>query len=204
MRYDESVSMSTERTITFASASALLLGLALLGGCKGGDAPRTTVAARQPRDTVTSASGSAPFYEGLIQEYRTVLAGDPNNLAANIAMGNALYDAGKWKEAITYYDQALRLNPHNADVVTDMGTCYRNLGMADAAVREYTRALRIDPAHQNALYNLGIVYSEDKKDPARAIPYWERLLEIAPKHPQAQHLRSSLENLRRTLKRGAQ
>ncbi len=195
--------MRTVRTNTFASAAALLLGLTLLGGCKGGDAPRTTAAARQQPDAAAPGRGNTPFYEGLIQEYGSVLAGDPENLAANIAMANALYDAGRWKEAITYYDHALRLNPHNADVVTDLGTCYRNLGMADDAVREYTRALRIDPAHQSALYNLGVVYARDKKDPARAIRYWERLLKIAPKHPQAPALRSSIADLRRTMRSGA-
>ena len=91
------------------------------------------------------------------------------------------------------------LNPHNADVVTDRGTCYRNLGMTDEAVREYHRALRIDETNQNALYSLGVVYSHDKKDLAKAIVFWERLLQVAPKHPRANDIHASIEGFRRAL-----
>ncbi len=181
---------------------AALLGAALLSGCQGSDVPKTADSGQAPLETVTSDHGLTPYYYGLIEEYRSVLAQDPHNLAANIALGNALYDAGQWREAITYYDQALRLNPHNADVVTDKGTCYRNMGMTEAAVQEYQQALKIDPTHQNALYNLGVLYSHDKKDLAKAIGYWQKLLDIAPKHPQADYINASLANFRRSLKQG--
>jgi tetratricopeptide (TPR) repeat protein len=195
--------MSVLRHCNGPIAAAAFLALVLVPGCKGNDAPKTATNDRSPLETVTSDHGLTPYYYGLIEEYQSVLAEDPHNLAANIALGNALYDAGQWKDAIKYYDQALRLNPHNADVVTDKGTCYRNLGMTDAAVREYLEALRIDPAHQSALYNLGILYSHDKKDLVKAIEYWQRLLDIAPKHPQSDYIRASLDNFRRNLKRGA-
>ncbi len=195
--------MNRERPITGGSALAALVILFLLAGCKGEDTPRTAASDRLPLKTVTSDHGLTPYYHGLIEEYRTVLADDPQNLAATIGLANALYDAGQWTDAIGYYDRALRMNPHNADLVTDKGTCYRNIGMIDEAAREYLRALQIDPTHQNALFNLGIVYSQDKKDRAGAARYWRRLLEIAPNHPQADYIRASLENFRRTVRKGA-
>ncbi len=203
MRYDTAVPMNSERTITGRSAFSVIVGLVLLSGCSGGDAPKTGTGDRRQLSSVASDHGLTPYYYGLVEEYQSVLAGDPDNIAANIGMGNALYEAGQWREAITYYDRALRLDPHNADVITDKGTCYRNLGMYDAAVREYQTALRIDPAHQNALYSLGILYSHDKKNLAKAIEYWNRLLDIAPKHPQADQIHASLDNFRRALRKGA-
>ncbi len=195
--------MSTASEIAGRSALAAIVVLSLLSGCKGGDGAKTGQDDQVPLETVTSEHGLAPYYYGLVEEYRSVLAEDPHNLAANIGMANALYDAGQWRDAIKYYDQALRLNPHNADVVTDMGTCYRNLGMIDEAAREYQQALRIDPVHQNALFNLGVLYSHDKRDLRKAIQYWGRLLEIAPKHPQADYIHASLDNFRRAGRKGA-
>lgn len=184
---------------SYRGAAAAVLALLLVAGCKGGDAPGTGKDTQAPLETVTSDHGLAPYYYGLIEEYRSVLAEDPHNLAANIGLGNALFDAGQWRDAIKYYDQALRLNPHNADVVTDKGTCYRNLGMTDEALREYEHAITIDPTHQNALYNLGIVYSHEKKNGAKAVYYWQKLLDIAPKHPQADYIHATIDNFRRTL-----
>ncbi len=197
--------MTSERSITCSSFIVGCLALAVLSGCSKGDEPKTTAPAIEQTsvEAVTSDHGLAPYYYGLIEEYRSVLAEDPHNLAANIGMGNALYDAGQWRDAIKYYDQSLRLNPHNADVVTDKGTCFRNMAMTDAAVQEYLRALRIDPGHQNALYNLGVVYAHDKKDMVTAMKYWEKLLDIAPKHPQADYIHESLSNFRKSIQKGA-
>jgi tetratricopeptide (TPR) repeat protein len=192
------------RMIRRGVAVAGLIGLACAAGCKNESASRSSSRQVAPIQSATSDHGLSPHYEGLIEDYGSVLAEDPDNLAANIAMANAFYDAGEWRHAISYYDRALRLNPHNADVITDRATCYRNLGMTDEAVRDYRLALRVEPTHQNALYNLGIVYAHDKKDLSKAIKYWERLLEVAPKYPRADYLRASIDGFRRSLKKGSQ
>jgi tetratricopeptide (TPR) repeat protein len=193
------------RTLCRGIAAAGLITLAFAAACKKNElSSQASDRQNTPIQTATSDHGLSPDYGGLIAEYRSVLAEDPDNLAANIAMANALYDSGQWRDAIPYYDRALQLNPHNADVITDKGTCYRNLGMTDEAVRDYRLALRVEPTHQNALYNLGVVYAYDRKDFAKAITYWERLLEVAPKHPQADYLHSSISGFRRALKKGSQ
>jgi tetratricopeptide (TPR) repeat protein len=179
---------------------AVIIAAVLAGGCTGGqtasdggdDASQKTV----------DGQGQSPYYYGLIEEYRSILAEDPNNLAAIIALANALYDADQWREAIRFYEQALQLNPSNADLITDMGTCYRNLGMADQAIKVYERALAIEPSHQNTLFNLGVVYGYDKKNYRKAIALWERLLHLAPKYPKASEIQASLAGFRRLLKEG--
>jgi tetratricopeptide (TPR) repeat protein len=70
----------------------------------------------------------SPYYSGLIEEYRTILAGDPNNLTAITALGNAYFENGQWKETITMYERALIVDPRNVDVRTDPGNAYRNIG----------------------------------------------------------------------------
>lgn len=192
------------RTNTPLLAPAVLAGVMLFlpaaGGCSK-DEPKQAVAGRVPGPEGRAAAdkGQEPYYHGLIEEYRNVLAEDPRNLAAIIALGNALYDAGQWREAIQYYDRALSMNPHLADVITDMGTCFRNLGMPDKAIAQYQRALSIEPVHQGALYNMGIVYGFDRKEYGRAIQYWQQLLHVAPKHPKSQYLHATMAQFRKAM-----
>jgi tetratricopeptide (TPR) repeat protein len=183
-------------------APVLLAGAVLCvfaaGGCRNNEQKPSGRA-----DRPVAEKGQTPYYYGLIEEYQNVLAGDPHNLAAFIALGNAYSDAAQWQLAAQYYEQALRLNPHLADVVTDMGTCYRNLGMPDRAITQYEKALTIEPTHQNALFNLGIVYGFDRKEFARAIAYWEQLLHVSPKHPQAEYLQATMAQFRKAMKQKA-
>src|SRR5512137_1753614 len=178
--------------------TVVLLCVLAAGGCKKDEQKGSG-----PTEHSTAAKGQKPYYYGLIEEYQNVLAGDPHNLAALIALGNAYFDAAQWKLAVQYYEQALRLNPHLADVVTDMGICFRNLGMPDRAITQYEKALTMEPAHQNALFNLGIVYGFDRKDYARAIAYWEQLLHVAPKHSQAEYLQATMAQFKKAMRQGA-
>lgn len=164
-------------------SAAIGLGLALLLPACSKTGKDNAAAPGQPAEV------RAPYYYGLIEEYKRILAEDPNNLAAIIALGNAYFDSGQWKEAISYYENALRIEPRNADVRTDMGTAYRNMGFPDRALQEYQKALSFEPWHQNARYNIGVVYAYDKKDYAAAIRVWEDLLRHSPNHPRAEQMR---------------
>lgn len=186
----------------FVSSSAIAVAaLFATAGCK----QEAETASRQTtsQEAASSKEEVTPYYQGLIEEYRTVLAEDPHNLAATIALGNAFYDAGRWQGAIQYYERALRIDPHSVDAMTDMGTCYRNLGVLDKAIETYLRVIAIEPNHLNALFNLGIIYGEDKKDYRKAVKYWEHLLHLSPKHPQADNIRVSIHAYKQMLRKKA-
>ena len=179
--------------------AGVLLALTITGGCR--DRQKDAAGPdHHASEQAAAEQNKTPYFYGLIEEYRNVLAEDPHNLAAIIALGNAYFDAGQWKQAIHYNEQALLLDPANADVITDTGTCYRNLGMPDRAIAEYERALRSEPTHQNALFNLGIVYGYDRKNYAMAIRYWERLLHVSPKHPRADYLQANIAQFKKAMR----
>lgn len=167
--------------------------LALLSGCTGADGKKNQPAKTKDAKQETSQQ---PYYYGLIEEYRTILEEDPHNRAATIALGNAFFDSGNWKEAIAYYERAVRLEPHDPDILTDLGTCYRNIGLPDRAIEQYRRALQYNPGHLNARYNLGVVYAYDKKDHARAVREWEELLRIAPGFRHADMMRQAIKSFK--------
>lgn len=178
---------------------AAVLCVPLLAGCGKTDV-RQSSSAPAALDGQSEQS-RPPHYAGLIAEYRSVLDKEPDNLVALIALGNAYFDSGEWKKAISRYEQALRIDPRNADVRTDNGTAYRNMGRIDRALAEYRLALQHDPVHVNARYNMGIVYAYDRKDLKAAVRVWDELLRLAPNHPQADYVRSSVAAFREQLKR---
>lgn len=186
------------KVFTIVAAAALLL----VAGCRKAEEKKTMPVPVAVGHLERSETNQRPYYYGLIEEYRTILAEDPNNLAAIIGLGNAYSETASWSEAIHYYEQALKLDPKNADVRSDMGTAYRNIGMPDRALSEYRLALQHQPGNLNARYNMGIVYAFDLRDYKVAIHLWENILRIAPNHPQSAYMRTCIASFRKTLRKG--
>jgi len=178
--------------------AAALASFALFAACKNSGENKAPVV---PAEAAQEPQSKVPYYYGLIEEYQTILAEDPHNLAAVIGLGNAYFDSGAWREAITQYERALKLDPRNADVLTDMGTCFRNLGMPERALSEYRKALQFEPGHLNARYNMGVIYAYDLKDYAVAIHVWQELLRLSPNHPHAEYMRSCIATFKKSLKK---
>ncbi|HEY6011743.1 MAG TPA: tetratricopeptide repeat protein [Nitrospirota bacterium] len=179
-----------------------VLSFLLPAGCKKTDEKQIPVLHPVAEHPGASPQVRDPNYAGLIEEYRAVLREDPNNLAAIIALGNAYYDSGMWRDAIRFYTHALAHDPQNADVRTDMGTAYRNLGNPERALAEYRLALNAAPGHLDALYNMGIVYAFDIKNYTVAIHIWEDFLRLAPNHPRANDIRTLIASIKKTPAKG--
>ncbi len=184
---------------TIALAAVLFL---VLTGCKDTRPGSRKTISPAIEHTHSQDMAPHPYYYGLIEEYRTTLAGDPRNLAALIGLGHAYSDSGAWREAIVQYDLALKIDPRNADVLTDLGIAYRNMGMIDQALEQYRRALEYEPGHLNARYNLGMVYGFDLGNYTLAIHIWEEVLRLAPNHPNAVQMRTNIRGFQQMVKKG--
>jgi tetratricopeptide (TPR) repeat protein len=152
--------------------------------------------AASPVATAASApapSSNAPaINEQELQAYRDILKNDPKNVRAATELGNRLYDAGRYADAITYYRQALANDPKNIGVSTDLATAMWYSGDADGAIAQFQQSLAIDPAHAQTLFNMGIVKSQGKNDPKGAVEAWEKLLASNPGYPEADRVRRLL------------
>ncbi len=154
----------------------------------------------QETHQVERSARQAPYYPGLIEEYRLLVAEDRHNFAALVALGNAYFDNRDWKKAIEVYQKALAITPHDSDVRSALGTAYRNLGMIDQALSEYRLTLRYDPGNLDARYYMGIVYAYDKKDYRDAVRVWQEILNLAPNYPEAERIRSTIASLNKKIK----
>ena len=167
----------------------------LLGAGSAPPAPGAgTIAAVAPQ-----GSAQPVLNESELQGYRNILASDPKNAKAATELGNRLYDAGRYAEAIPYYQQAFANDPRNINVSTDLGTAIWYAGRADDALGQFKKSLALDPKHPQTLFNVGIVRSDGKQDAAGAIQAWETLLIANPSYPDASKVRTLIDNAKQKL-----
>ena len=104
----------------------------------------------------------------------------PRNVALTTNLANKYYDAGRYEDAIRYYQKVLTLDTRNISVLTDLGTAHFYAGRPDEAIGFYNRSLEIDSRHVQSLHNLVIVNLQGKKDTAAASMALERLKSVDP------------------------
>lgn len=133
-----------------------------------------------------------------LQAYRDILKADPKNVRAATELGNKLYDAGRYLEAIIYYELAFKLDPKNVNLSTDLGTALWYSGKPDEALAQFEKSLAINPKHPPTLFNRGIVRMDGKNDPVGALRSWEELQKADPSY-ETIRVQNLIEGARRQL-----
>ncbi|HUE84996.1 MAG TPA: tetratricopeptide repeat protein [Vicinamibacterales bacterium] len=159
-------------------------------------APVVQQAAAAPAGAGGAASQAMPLDEGRAQAMRTAAEQNPGDAKSRVELGNMYFDAERYNDAITWYEDALRINPADPNVSTDLGVAYYYTNQADKAVAQFEQSLKADPKHTKTLLNLGIVKAFGKQDLTGAAEAWQQVVAIAPDSPEGQAARKALEGLR--------
>ncbi|MEM9832431.1 MAG: tetratricopeptide repeat protein [Bacteroidota bacterium] len=77
--------------------------------------------------------------------------------------GMVLHQSGKYQEAISAYNTALRQAPSNADLYLQRGFSREKLSQLQDALQDYTQAIGLDSRLEKAYLNRGNVYYKLKK-----------------------------------------
>lgn len=208
-------SQSVSGTAWIFLVAGLLCGGAIGYTLHGAVAPREEGGApRGPADVMAGAQAGQGMPEGqapqgqmpqgamppevlkMISDYRQRLATNPDDVEANIGMGNLFFDSNQWEKAVDSYQRALSKTPDNDDVRVDMAVALHNLGQNAKAKEEMERVTRNNPSHRNAWLNLGVV-SVEMGDRASAINAWEQYLKLEPNGPHSASIRAQIEDLKR-------
>jgi tetratricopeptide (TPR) repeat protein len=121
----------------------------------------------------------------ILTEYFSI--GEPQQQVTTkdwVDQGNALYDQGKYDEAVQAYDKAIEVNPENADTWYNKGLALERQNKYNEAIQAYDKAIELDPKDADAWSAKGAALnSQDKYD--EAIQAYDKAIEIDPRYADA-------------------
>ena len=144
-----------------------------------------------------------------VAQAESQLAARPGDLSQREQLGNLYYDLGEARarigdaagarqaflRAIEQYEVVRQAGTATPDVLTDLGTMYYRSGQPGRAVKAFEEAVAKDPRHRNAWMNMGVVKRESLNDETGAREAWQRFLEISPAGPDAERVRTWLNQV---------
>jgi protein O-mannosyl-transferase len=123
-------------------------------------------------------------YRSGLSIWSDTVAKRPNNVRALNNLGFVLADAGRAREAIARYEQALRLKPDFAPAHLNLGNALSRMGRLPEAVQHYEEALRLKPDYAEAHYGLGNALTRAGRA-REAVAHYEEALRLRPDYPEA-------------------
>jgi len=110
-------------------------------------------------------------------------------------LGLKLYREKKYDEAVSEFEQAVKLDPKNATMSNNLGFTLYKFEKYDESVVWLRKALKIDPQRAVAYANLADAYMKMGKT-TEARQYYEKYAEMAPNSPSIDYVRKKIEELK--------
>lgn len=106
----------------------------------------------------------------------------------------------KFKEAIAYLDEALRLEPQCVRAFYGRGLAWHSLNEAEKAFSDYDEAIRLDPSLARAYLNRGTLRSA-RSEPEEAITDYTEAIRLDPRDAHAYRFRGQAWSQQRELEK---
>ena len=170
----------------------------IVGSQQGSGRPAAPAPAVQSQASGGAATPQAPppLDESRASAMKLTAQQNPADAVTRVQLGDMYFDAGKFQDAATWYEQALKIHPKDVNASTDLGIAYYYMDQADRALAQFDRSLAIDPDHAKTLLNIGIVRAFGKQDLKGAADVWQKVLAVAPSSDEARAARLALDGLR--------
>ena len=111
--------------------------------------------------------------------WRDTLAKNPAAWMAHNNLGTVLESEGHIDEAISHYEEALRLKPDHAEAHNNLGNTIYKKGRTEDAIHEYREAIRLKPGYATAYGNLGTALGAKGRDD-EAIEQFQASIRLNP------------------------
>jgi tetratricopeptide (TPR) repeat protein len=116
-----------------------------------------------------------------VNAYDFSIAIDETYLRAYIQKAEALTTGENYVEALTVYDEIIKIESATPHTLCCIGECYERLNDFSQAEANYKKCLDIDADFSDAYVGLGVV-ADLQKDIPLSIRYFERAVQIEPDH----------------------
>jgi tetratricopeptide (TPR) repeat protein len=112
--------------------------------------------------------------------------------------GNNLFEEKKYEEAVSIFQEAIKLNPVNWGYYFNLGLAYKKLDKRDDALASFRKAVELNPESYSSNKELGEALAKaDSFEEAAA--FYEKAVDLSPENPDAYfNLGACLINIGRT------
>jgi len=117
--------------------------------------------------------GAEKYFEKLILSKKT-----PENL---YTLGNIQKKLKKYNQAITSFNQAIKLNPNFSEAFNNLGSTLKFLNKYDEAILNYKRSISLNKNNAEACYNLASLYFLLEKY-VEASDYYKNIINLKARH----------------------
>jgi tetratricopeptide (TPR) repeat protein len=135
------------------------------------------------------AEGSRQQQAGQLSEaaqaYERAIQDDPVYFDPYYNLGVVSVRSGRLSQALTTYETALAIQPESHDARFNFALALKQANYPIDAANELEKLIAKFPKDANAHYALANIYSQQLREPAKARPHYEKVLEVDPGYSQA-------------------
>lgn len=161
-----------------------------------------SVAPASQQQQAPEARQAPPLDQEKARALKTIADQDPKSVKARVDLANLYFDAERYPEAITWYEQAFALDSKSPDVSTDLGVSYYYTNQVDKALAQFDKSLKLDPKHVKTLLNVGIVRAFGKEDMKGATEAWQQVVDLAPGTQEAMAAQRAIDSIKSAAHQG--
>jgi tetratricopeptide (TPR) repeat protein len=125
-------------------------------------------------------------FERAVSSYETAVQQDPDFTIGYLWLGS-MYEMKEDPICIEYYTTAYRIEPKNPDVMYSLAYAKQKFGKEKAATTLYRKMVRIDNTYYEAYFQIGYMKQFTEKDLDSAMYFYEKVVDLEPKHVESYH-----------------
>lgn len=104
---------------------------------------------------------------------------DSASYEMNLRLGWLNYSAGFYKNALSYYQNAVAKMPNSEEAKIGYNCPAFALGIMDNVIAQYKKVLDLNPCNTGVCYNMGLIYY-NKSDFKTAAIYFQKIIDLYP------------------------
>jgi Flp pilus assembly protein TadD len=123
-------------------------------------------------------------YQSSLSIWTATVEARPGNARAHYNLAGILIDLNRVEEAMSHYQEALRINPRDVGAHSNLGEALTRLGRTSEAILHCETALRLDPSSVEARNNLGNALIQANRL-EEALACFREAVRLRPEQPEA-------------------